>query len=279
MNNPKHLQLLINIVGAMLGLFVIGYVVFAAFHTETATPCSAGYPAPMRFSLHNSQGKPLTAIELQARAGARDLGVVDNAAVVRTDGASAPEALEVKLRNLPDGSDPGASARNGIEFHWSPPGMADASAACLSYGLWLPEKFEFARGGHLPGVLGRDRASAGSGSTPAFAVDPQWDDAGRPLIAASLQGGSLVRISARAAPLPLGHWVRVDQEVVLNEPGKANGIARLWIDGNLVVENRELQLRRDQTALLSGVLVGIGYRTDSASGGLLRVSPFEIAWR
>lgn len=279
MNNPKHLQLLINIVGGLLGLFVIGYVVFAAFHTESAAPCSASYPAPMRFSLQNSQGKPLTAIELQARAGARDLGVVDNASVVRVEGGPSPEALEVKLRDLPNSADPGATHRNGIEFHWGPPGMANASAACLSYSLWLPEKFDFASGGFLPGVFSRDRSSTSAASTAAYSVYPQWDDKGRLLIAAVLQGGDIARLSARTSALPLGRWVRIDQEVVLNEPGKANGTARLWVDGGLVVENREMKLRQDQNALLSGVLAGIGYRGTSANGGLLRLSPFEIAWR
>jgi hypothetical protein len=276
MKNPKHLQLLINVVGAFVGLFVVGYIVFAALHREAVETCSSQYPAPMRFSLQNGEGKPLSAIELQARAGSRDLGVIDNASVVRIEGGPSPEALEVKLRKLPAGADAGATVRNGIEFHWSPPGMKNASSACLGYSVWLPEKFEFGAGGLLPGVYSRGQSAA---SNPAYSVYPQWDNTGRPLIGAVLEGGTIARLAARTNALPFNRWVRIDQEIVLNDAGKANGLARLWVDGNLVIDDHTLALRRDAGALLSGVSAAVGYKQVPAQPGLLRLSPFEISWR
>ena len=86
MQNPKHLDLLINLGAALVGLIVVGYVVYAAFHTEVEQPCSTRFPAATRFSLQTGAGKPLTPVELQARAGLRDLGVIDNATVVRRRG-------------------------------------------------------------------------------------------------------------------------------------------------------------------------------------------------
>jgi len=277
MKNPKHLQLLINVAGAVVGLGVVGYVVYAALHTEIEKPCSERYPAAMRFSLQTSEGKPLSAIELQARAGLRDLGVIDNAAVVRTTGGPAEEALQVKLRPLPNGADAGAVVRNGIEFRWAPPGMENASAACLSYSVRIPDKFDFGGGGFLPGLFGSEGGR--SAAREAFSVAPQWDERGRPWLNAGVEGGEALRVSDTATPLPSERWFRVEQEVVLNAPGQANGTARLWVNGELVAENLAVPLRKDGKALLAGVLAAIGYRRAPAQPGTVEVSAFDVSWR
>ena len=100
MQSDKKLNLFINIGGSLIGIFVLGYVVYSAYHTATEPPCSERYPAPMRFALQTATGKTLTPIELQARAGLRDVGVIDNAAVVAVNDGPSPDALEVKLRKL-----------------------------------------------------------------------------------------------------------------------------------------------------------------------------------
>ncbi len=40
-----------------------------------------------------------------------------------------------------------------------------------------------------------------------------------------------------------GYWVRVETQVKLNTPGKADGLNRLWIDGRLECERRNLDFR------------------------------------
>jgi len=50
----KNLNLLINAGGAVLVLFVVGYVVWSALHTEQSESCTARYPAAMRFSFHSA---------------------------------------------------------------------------------------------------------------------------------------------------------------------------------------------------------------------------------
>lgn len=280
MQNPKHLNLLINTAGALVGIIVIGYVVYAALHKEVEQPCSARYPAATRFSLQTGEGKPLSAIELQARAGLRDLGVIDNASVVRVDGGPSAEALEVKLRNLPGGDDASDAARNGIEFRWSPPGIKGGTAACLSYGVWFPDKFAFGDGGVLPGLFGGEPAAAHQrAADDRFSIAPHWDGEGKPLLTAVLEGGSVYRVSGNTSAMPTNRWIKVEQEVVLNDPEKENGTARLWIDGELVADDRRVRLRNDATALLSGVLAAVGYRHAPAEPGMLRLSPFEIGWR
>lgn len=278
--NPKYLQLFINIAAAVVGLFVIGYVAYSWLRTEAEAPCGTRYPAATRFSLQTREGKPLSAIELQARAGLRDFGVVDNAAVVHVEGGPAPEALEVRLRKLPPGADADAIARNGIEFHWAPPGMAHAAATCLSYSVWLPDKFAFGTGGFLPGVFGKGAKLEPDAADRALSVFPRWDESGKPMLTAVLEGGEIRRISGKVAALPTERWFKIEQEVVLNEPGKADGRIRLWVNGVLALEDLHVPLRRSDDAVLSGVLASIGYqRAPDLSTGMLRVSPFEIAWR
>src|SRR5690606_24782531 len=118
----KQLNLLINTGAVLVGITLVSYFVYSALHGDSALPCSDHYGTATRFSLHTGDGKPLSPIELQARAGARDLGVIDNASVVSVEGGPSAEAIEVNLRKLPGDADPSDTARNGIEFRWSPPG-------------------------------------------------------------------------------------------------------------------------------------------------------------
>jgi hypothetical protein len=280
MQNPKHLNLLINLGGALVGLIVVGYVVYAAFHTEVEQPCSTRFPAATRFSLQTGAGKPLTAVELQARAGLRDLGVIDNARVVPVEGGPSPEALEVKLRDLPPGDDPDAKLRNGIEFRWSPPGIAGANSACLSYSVWLPDKFDFGGGGVLPGVFGGEPAAPRQRAlNDRLAVTFEWSAEGQPSLVAALDGGEHLRMSGAGPSLPTNRWVKIEQEIVLNDPGQPNGLVRLWVDDELIGTSDRVPLRLDDKALLTGVLVAIGYEREPASTGMLRLSPIEIGWR
>jgi hypothetical protein len=209
------------------------------------------------------------------------MGVIDNAAVVRVEGAPSPEALEVKLRKLPGGADMSDKARNGIEFRWSPPGIAAATSACLSYSIWLPDKFAFGGGGVLPGVFGGEPGAQGrQAASDQLSITPQWDNKGEPMLAVAVEGADIRRMSGSDMPLPTDQWIRVEQEVVLNGPGRDDGVARLWIDGVLSVDNQRLALRKNAEALLAGVLAQVSYGGRApAEPGMLRLSPIEIAWK
>jgi hypothetical protein len=274
----KQLNLLINAGSALVAVIVVGYVVYSAFNVEAERACSARYPAATRFSLQSGQGRPLTAIELQARAGSRDMGVIDNAAVVNIDRGPAPEALEVKLRRLPGSDDASDEVRNGIEFRWSPPGMRGATSACLSYSLWLPDKFDFGGGGELPGVFGY-APQQGRPASDRLSASPQWNAQGTPFVVAKVEGGDVRRMRGEGASIPTNRWVHIEQEIVLNAPGQNDGLARLWVDGTMVVDDPRVPLRIDANAVLEGVLASIGYRRLPKEPGMLRLSQIEVAWR
>ena len=272
----KQLNLLINTGAALVGLILVGYFAYSAMHTDSALPCSDRFGAATRFSLHTGDGKPLTPIELQARAGAHDFGVIDNASVVSVTDGPAPEVLEVKLGKLSGNTDSSDTARNGIEFRWAPPGVKGAASACVSYSVWFPEKFQFSGGGILPGVFGVNTAQP---SDTKITVSPQWDGGGKPIIGSTAESGEIRHMFGQSSALPTGRWIKVDQEVTLNEPGHSDGTARLWIDGTLVIEDKRMGLRNGADILLAGVLVTAAHRRLPVDPGMLRLSPVEVSWR
>ena len=278
MQNPKHLNILINTGAALVGIIVVGYVLYSAFHTETEAPCSARYQAT-RFSLQNVAGKPLTLAELQARAGLRESGIVDNASIVTVEGGPAHVALEVKLRKLPAHVGSDAASPNGIDFHWPPPGLTGATATCLAYSVWLDDKFAFGGGGQLPGVFGGMPAEPGKRSVAdQLTVNPNWDGNGYPGILA-VRGAEHHRLLGNNIVLPTNRWIKIELETVLNTPGVADGTARMWIDGDIIVNDTAITLRQDEKEKLKGVLASASYRTVPPVPGTLRLSHFEIGWR
>lgn len=274
MKSSTARNLIFNALGVLTGLVAVGYVVYEAFRVEQESPCSTRYPAPTRFALHANGGEPLTQIELQARAGLQEWGVIDNATVVRAPQAPAGAALQVKLAMLPSGGEGDGRAHNGIDFRWAVPGVAAASGACLSYSVWLPEGFAFNRGGVLPGIVG-----AKPGETSGFGTRLQWSLDGAGEFAVAAVGSGFRPISQAAIPLAQGRWMSIEQELVLNAPGQVNGLARLWIDGKLKSEDTTVQFRADDAAKLTGVHADIGYKREPAKPGELRLSAFELAWR
>ena len=146
----------------------------------------------------------------------------------------------MKLRNLPAGDDPDAKLRNGIEFRWSPPGIAGANSACLSYSVWLPDKFEFGGGGVLPGVFGGEPAAPRQRAVnDRLAVTLEWSAEGQPSLVAAVDGGEHSRMSGTNFSLPTNRWTKIEQEIVLNDPNQPNGVVRLWVDGELIGRRRQ----------------------------------------
>jgi hypothetical protein len=274
MKSPSAFHFLVNVAGILIGLFVVGYVVYATFRAEEEeAPCASRYPAPMRFALLGSDGKPLSPLELQARAGVREWGVIENATV--TAGAEVPTgaALQIKLAMLASQEQSEGRARNGIDFHWNVAGAKAAKAACLSYSVRLADKFDFGAGGNLPGIAG------GTPDTPSvFGTRLQWRADGEADLAVAPSGAAFREVRPSFA-LPQGRWTQVEQEIVLNTPGAKNGLARIWIDGKLAAEDTAVAFRSDASAGISGVTADVGYWRTPAKPGELQVSAFELAWR
>jgi hypothetical protein len=199
-SKPATYHLMFNAVGALVLLSVVGYVAWSLFQFEHEEPCRGRYPAPTRFSLTTPAAAPLSPIELQGRAGQGEWGVLDNAKVV-----SVPEppgtAMEVKL--APVASEVAHSSRNlnGIDFRWLPLGMRSASAVCLDYSVFIPEKFPFTdAGGVLPGVIGTGPAPAAGGEPSPLGARLQWGGDGKGILYVKPSGADFRGVNLRARP-------------------------------------------------------------------------------
>lgn len=191
----------------------------------------------------------------RAFAPARVWGVAEN---VRILGHKADGTPTLAVR-YPKGSiAPSSAAPRGGAGFVSRAGLGGgAEAACLSYRVRFADDFAFARGGKLPGLYGGDGPVGGATTAAGFSARLMWRQDGLGELYAYLPGqtADLGRSLGRGAwRFPVGRWVTVEQEIVLNDPGTANGIARIWIAGELRFEARDLIFRPDQELRIEGLM-------------------------
>jgi hypothetical protein len=286
MAGSNHNNMLLNGAGVLAIVLAVGYAVADLFSEEKAPTCRELYPVPTAMALTSSDGRPLDAIELQARAGQNEWGVLENARVVKGDDGPPGGVLEVKLANPAANAVRVPGARGGVGLAWRPFELSGSSAACLGYDLYLPEDFKFGAAGVLPGLFG-EWESPDDGTKDAFSARLTWRTDGQPQVNLKTPhdknaGGQA--IAAEKMSLPRGRWFSVLQEVVLNTPGQADGALRLWIDDYPVVAKGGLTFRREGSLEISGVIGEIGYGTvdrtaNAPADAALRISPFTLSWK
>lgn len=251
--------------------------------TDDATVCSERYVNGSRIGLDNG-GAPLSAAELQGRLGGLDWGLEGAARAVKLKAGPAKHALEFDLTAQPAAADD-SSRRPGVGFIWSPVHFKPVKAACLSYAMFLPDDFDFGKGGRLPGLIGT-RSVDPNPLEPDFSARIAWQPGGIADIHTHLPGWSLGRPMGNdrhGFAFPKGRWISIEQEVVLNDAGARNGLIRLWIDGALRFEKSALVFRDAKAgtadAALSGVMAEF-VMTGQAPGAQRKVwlTPFELRW-
>ncbi|CAN0135118.1 unnamed protein product, partial [Phaeothamnion confervicola] len=227
----------------------IGAVMQATTPKPTTPLCETRYAGGVLFSLARSSGTPLQPEDIQARLGGLDWGITTNTKVVKEEAVPYSYALEITMkRNSESNQD-----RGGMGFTWLPRQLAAATASCLSYSFWVPPEFKIGDGGTLPGFVSdapteqsgndTDETAPAKPAPKPFSVRPQWRQDGRFSMLHSWnngQSGQLILDGSKVRMKP-GQWTRIEQEVVLNAPGRNNGILRVWI-------NRELMLERYDVA-------------------------------
>lgn len=276
----KHV-VLFNAAGILAAAVVIGYNVSSYMQKDTQHACVSRYTKMTQLALASSSGQALSPIELQARAGAGERGVLENAKVVTAPGAPTPLALEVKLAGL--GREDDADKGTGIRMNWQPNSIQGAESACLSYSVWLPENFDFGMLGTLPGLLGGTPPALGA-RTPeeaqqGFAARVVWGTDGESAVAGFFPAGpeGIGGTVAGGFVLPRGRWVKLEQELVLNRPGEANGAFRLWVDGKLISQTQDIMWRRRPEVKITGISADVG-ATGAKAASALRLSAPTIAW-
>ncbi|KXS38698.1 polysaccharide lyase [Modicisalibacter sp. 'Wilcox'] len=155
-------------------------------------------------------------------------------------------------------SSPGDKAEGGAGFYATIPALHGADRACLSYQVRFPEGFDFVKGGKLPGLYGGNAPSGGDAVTgDGYSMRFMWRRDGKGELYEYIvnkkkhYGKSVGR---GLWHFPTGKWVTIEQEIVLNDPQRRNGIARVWVDGRPILEQRGIVYRKLPTVYADGLM-------------------------
>ena len=161
---------------------------------------------------------------------------------------------------FPEGSiNPGndAAPRGGMGFY-DRFDTGDGAAGCLSYEVRFDDGFDFARGGKLPGLFGgTDNAGCAPASGRGFSTRYMWSREGMGLLYAYFAdrqtrcGTPMGRGTFRFEP---GRWHRIQQHLVLNRIGQADGRISIWFDGRLVFLASNLMVRDRGDVAIEGLM-------------------------
>ena len=282
MRLPSSKVILFNAAAVIVTSAAVFAAVRSMLVSPVAAPCSGRYLNMTAFALQRG-GAMLTAADLQAGVSGRDAGVIDNVAVARLKDAPAPLAIGVTLAKGSASPRWTAGPKGGMSFPWEPRVLGSKTSACLTYHALLPADFDFHRGGVLPGLAGADVVERGDG----FLARLAWRAAGRGGVVLSVNSGGKAfagPAEREAFAFPRGRWVKLEQEIVLNTPGKDNGAMRVWVDGALAVERTDLVYRSKSEVAITGVAADVYYGLEDGRDGAPKdakvwLSPFELRWQ
>ena len=161
--------------------------------------------------------------------------------------------------HFPAGSSSHVFAREGhpeggLELKAQWPGH-ERNHVFMSYWIRFDERFEWVRGGKLPGFCGGRCPSGGALVTGegGWSVRSMWRPEGQGeeyayILPAHEYGTEL---GLGAWHFQTGKWHRVAQEIVLNTGALPNGVLRVWYDADVsgapTFEARDLTFRHDET--------------------------------
>ncbi len=278
----------INAAAGFVAVAIVALAVRGALVTEDVEQCSERYGNGTLFGLQDKSGAALTTIDLQGRLAGRDWGLHENAKIVPLKDGPSPVALQISLPKVAEKTEGGAQPKSGMGFTWLPSKLPNAKAACLTYNVWLPEDFNFGTGGSLPGLFGGETSDTPTMRTKAsFSARNAWTGDGQPqirAITATTPQGVIYSSDSDTIVLPRGRWVRLEQEIVLNQPGEEDGILRIWVDKKLRFSNTEMSFRKDDRSTLRGVIADVHYSNSALTAmpspktTSLQMTPFELYW-
>lgn len=293
MRLPSRNVILLNAGAAMIMVVATITMVRTILVPEETRPCSDRFDTGTAFRVERQPGVLLSGADIQGSVGYGEWGVQENLSVVKVATPAGTPALRVRIAQGTSGHPRKQTRRGGVGFEWRPRVLpAAATHACLTYSVKLPEDFEFGQLGTLPGLFGmpaegapKPKSETGTGGR--FATRYVWRDSGAAEVNTRLagqietMGDAIERGKIR---LPRGEWVRLEQEVVLNTPGQADGVLRVWVDGSLIADRRNMAFREDEATSIAGVTVDVHFGGQGPGGSapkdtFVLLTPFEVRWR
>lgn len=185
---------------------------------------------------------------------------LDNLEAIRDPSGKFPRVLRA---TYPQGSASPTVARNtssplgGGQFY-ADLEITPRDSLHLRYYVRFALGFDFVKGGKLPGLFGGSVGTGGqipdgtNGFTTRFMFRKDGDGEVYAYFPSSVKHGtSLGRGNWRFQP---GKWHLIEQEVNLNTPDKKDGSIRVWFEGKLVLDQKNLVFRTVPTLKIEGIL-------------------------
>lgn len=184
-------------------------------------------------------------------------GKLENTKVVKDSSGKFERVLRV---HYPKGSATQGLSRSegspyGGAFFYANLGIPPKNSLHLSYYLRFCEDFDFVKGGKLPGLFGGEGGSGGKvpNGVDGFTTRFMWRRQGDGEVYAYLANSPANSFGKGNWRFKPGKWCHLEQEVILNQPGKANGRIRAWADGKEVVDEKGLTFRTVDTLKIDGI--------------------------
>ena len=223
---------------------------------SSTSPCSQRLPLVRQASFDPSL--PAEEALESAMEAQRFLGVEENVEIVPPEGA---EGGFLRVRYPEDSVNFGSSKEGlplgGASFYVP---FSAGKESCVHYRVRFPADFDFVKGGKLPGLYAGEAPSGGekvSGKN-GWSVRLMWRENGDGELYEYIfnKKGKFGFSAGRGAfSFPRGRWVEIDLEVVVNDPDRRNGVARLWIDGRAVIEQHDIVYTTDDDGETEGGLM------------------------
>ncbi|RCV91905.1 polysaccharide lyase [Billgrantia montanilacus] len=241
--------------------------------STSLTPCSKRYslaasPRPLR---HQETAKASIRDDFGSE---RDWGTENNVKLLTIHATGLGETgfrvLYPEGSSSPSDADQDGVARGGMGFYTREAALEDDDRACLHYRVRFEPEFDFVKGGKLPGLYGAEAPSGGDevDGENGFSMRLMWREEGQGELYPYIMDHEGESMGRGAWTFPKGRWISVEQEVILNTPGKDDGIARVWIDGRPTLERKGLAYRTTEDVAIDGLMfstffggTGEGWRT------------------
>ncbi|KAI8089905.1 uncharacterized protein BX664DRAFT_263219 [Halteromyces radiatus] len=172
----------------------------------------------------------------------------------------------------PSGTRSNQGSQGGTEFFSAPFGNKSYDSVLVRYDLAFDNSFQWVQGGKLPGVFGGVPGSGCSGGNAAdgsncFSVRLMWRQNGAGEAYAYIpntgdvckQTGVMCNdqygtsFSRGVIQFTQNKWTTMEIYVKINNASSSNGILTVWQDGNIVVNQQQLQYRTSNAIAVSSL--------------------------